>query len=39
MKNAEEIKTDLSFVKDYEVVVFGSYAGKIADNALILILQ
>ncbi len=32
MKSIKEIKTDLSFVKDYEVVVFGSYAGKRADK-------
>ncbi|MBU4373097.1 MAG: nucleotidyltransferase domain-containing protein [Euryarchaeota archaeon] len=32
MKSVKEIKTDLSFVKDYEVVVFGSYAGKRADK-------
>ncbi|MFQ6062409.1 MAG: nucleotidyltransferase domain-containing protein [Methanosarcinales archaeon] len=32
MKSLNEIKTDLSFVKDYEVVVFGSYASKIADK-------
>ena len=32
MKSVKEIKTDLSFVKDYEVVIFGSYAGKRADK-------
>lgn len=32
MKSIGEIKADLSFVKDYEVVVFGSYAGKRADK-------
>jgi predicted nucleotidyltransferase len=32
VKNLDEIKTNLSFLKDYEVVVFGSYAGKKADK-------
>lgn len=32
MKSLDEIKTNLSFLKDYEVVVFGSYAGKMADK-------
>ena len=32
MKSIGEIKTDLSFVRDYEVVVFGSYARRRADN-------
>lgn len=32
MKSLAEIKDDLSFLKDYEVVVFGSYAAKIADK-------
>jgi len=32
MKSIGELKIDLSFVKDYEVVVFGSYAGRRADK-------
>ncbi len=32
MKSIDEIKTDLAFLKDYEVVVFGSYARKRADK-------
>lgn len=32
MKSISDIKTDLSFVSDYEVVVFGSYAEKRADK-------
>ncbi len=32
MKTLQEIKTDLYFVKNYEVVVFGSYASKKADK-------
>ncbi len=32
MKSIDEIKTDLSFLKDYEVVIFGSYARKRADE-------
>lgn len=32
MKSIGKIKTDLYFAKDYEVVVFGSYAGKRADK-------
>ncbi len=32
MKGLAEIKDDLSFLKDYEVVVFGSYEAKIADK-------
>jgi len=32
MKSLSEIKADLSFIKDYEVVVFGSYADKRADK-------
>ncbi|MCX9011334.1 MAG: nucleotidyltransferase domain-containing protein [Candidatus Methanoperedens sp.] len=32
MKTLQDIKTDLYFVKDYEVVVFGSYASKKADK-------
>ncbi len=32
MKNLQDIRTDLYFIKDYEVVVFGSYASKRADK-------
>jgi len=32
MKTLQEIKTDLYFIKNYEVVVFGSYASKKADK-------
>ncbi|KCZ71809.1 nucleotidyltransferase family protein [Candidatus Methanoperedens nitroreducens] len=32
MKNLQDIRTDLSFMKDHEVVVFGSYASKRADK-------
>jgi predicted nucleotidyltransferase len=32
MKTLQDIKNDLSFVKDYKVVVFGSYAAKKADK-------
>ncbi len=32
MKSIEDIKGDLSFAKDYEVIIFGSYAGKTADK-------
>jgi predicted nucleotidyltransferase len=34
MKSIEDIKSDLSFAKDYEVIIFGSYAGKTADKRL-----
>jgi predicted nucleotidyltransferase len=32
MKNIEEMQGDLSFAKDYEVIIFGSYASKTADK-------
>jgi uncharacterized protein len=32
MKSLEDIKNDLSFISDYEVIIFGSYANKKADN-------
>ncbi len=32
MKNLQDIRTDLSFIRDYEVVIFGSYADKKADK-------
>lgn len=32
MKTLQDIKNDLSFVKDYKVVVFGSYANKKSDK-------
>jgi predicted nucleotidyltransferase len=32
MKSIEDIKRDLSFAKDYEVIIFGSYASKTADK-------
>lgn len=32
MKSLAEIKADLYFLRDYEVVVFGSYAAKRADK-------
>ncbi len=32
MKSLDEIKADLFFLKNYEVVVFGSYADKKADK-------
>jgi uncharacterized protein len=32
MKSIEDIKGDLSFAKDYEVIIFGSYAGRTADK-------
>lgn len=32
MKTLQDIKNDLSFVKDYKVVVFGSYAAKKSDK-------
>ncbi len=32
MKSIDEIKTDLSILNKYEVVVFGSYAGERADK-------
>lgn len=32
MKTLQDIKTDLYFVKNYEAVVFGSYASKKADK-------
>ncbi len=31
MKSLEDIRADLSFIRDYDVVVFGSYASKRAD--------
>lgn len=32
MKTLQDVKNDLSFVSDYGVVVFGSYAAKKADK-------
>ncbi len=32
MRSLEDIRADWSFIKDYEVVVFGSYASKRADR-------
>ncbi len=32
MKSLEDIRADLFFIRDYEVVVFGSYASKRADR-------
>ncbi len=32
MKSIEDIKSDLSFAKDYEVIIFGSYACKTTDK-------
>lgn len=32
MKSPDEIKADLSFLRNYEVVVFGSYASKRTDK-------
>lgn len=32
MKSIADIKADLSFAKDYEVIIFGSFAGKTADK-------
>jgi predicted nucleotidyltransferase len=32
MKSLQDIKTDLSFISDSEVIVFGSYANKKADK-------
>ncbi len=32
MKTFQDVKNDLSFIKDYKVVVFGSYAAKKADK-------
>jgi len=32
MKTLQDIKTDLDFIKKYEVVIFGSFADKIADK-------
>lgn len=32
MRSLEDIKADLSFIRDYEVVVFGSYASGRADR-------
>jgi len=32
MKSIEDIKGDLSFAKDYEIIIFGSYAGKTAEK-------
>ena len=32
MKSIEGIKADLPFAKDYEVIIFGSFAGKTADK-------
>ncbi len=32
MKNLQDIRTDMSFIRDYEVVVFGSFADNKADK-------
>ncbi len=32
MKSLQDIQTDLYYIRDYEVVVFGSYAKKKADK-------